>query len=92
LALELLIKSKSGYRPDDFVPVEKPNDPIWIRLFAVAIFIYIASIFRPKTLLGLGKMKNKLVLYKIWIKLVLVTLPAILILGPFWETIVKWFY
>ena len=92
MAIELLIKSKSGYRPDDFNPIEKPNNPIWIRLFAVSVFIYIASYFRPKTLIGLGKMKSKLVIYKVWIKLVLITLPAILILGPFWKTIVKWFY
>lgn len=92
MAIELLIKSKSGYSLDDFIPVEKPNNPIWIRLFAVAVFIYIASYFRPKTLIGLGKMKSKLVFYKIWIKLVLVTLPAILIIGPFWKTIVQWFY
>jgi len=92
LAIELLIKSKSGYLPDDFVPIEKSKSPIWIRLFAVAAFIYIASFFRPKTLIGLGKMKKTLFFYKFWIKLVLVTLPAFLIFGPFWKSIVNWFY
>jgi hypothetical protein len=92
LALELMLKSKSGYVPSSFEPIEKPNNPIWIRLFVVSVFIYIVSIFRPKTLIELGEMKNKLAIYNIWIKLVLVTLPAILILGPFWKIIVKWFY
>lgn len=92
LALELLVKSQSGFRPNDFVPQEKSNDPIWIRILAVILFVFIAAIFRPKTLIGLGKMKNVLNVYKIWIKLVLITLPTVLVIAPFWKTIVKWFY
>lgn len=92
LALELILKSKSGYRPNDFELIEKPTNPLWIRLFVVAIFIYIISIFRPKTLLGLGLNKTKLNIYKFWIKFVMFTLPAVVIIGPFWKFIVKWLY
>lgn len=92
IALELILKSKSGYVPADFERIEKPNNPLWIRLFAVAVFIWIASIFRPKTIIGLGKQKWKLYLYNFWIKLVLITLPAVLILAPFWKSIAQWLY
>ena len=92
LALELLIKLESGFRPENFELIEIPNNPIWIRLFIVSVFIYIAAVFRPKTMIGLGLIKKKLAIYKVWIKLVLITLPAVLILGPFWKLIVQWFY
>lgn len=92
LALELLIKSESQLRPDNFELIEKPNNPVWIRLFIATIFLYIASFFRPKTIIGLGIKKRKLVIYNFWIKFVLITLPAILIFGPLWQIILTWFY
>lgn len=92
LAIELLTKLGSGFMPKNYEPVEKPNDPIWIKLFAVAVFISLVSIFRPKTLIGLGKMKRILIIYKTWIKIVSVTVPTMIILGPLWKAITKWLF
>lgn len=91
-AIELLLKSESGYAPRDFVSVKKPKNPLFMRLLIIGIFVYVVSIIRPKTTIGVGKMKQKLIFYKFWIKFVTITLPTILIIAPFWKTITNWLY
>lgn len=91
-AIVLLLKSESGYIPKDFIRIKKPMNPVFLKLLILGIVIYIFSFFPPKTTIGVGKMKQRLVFYKFWIKLVTVTLPTILILAPFWKTITNWLY
>jgi hypothetical protein len=91
-AIEILLKFQSGFVPMDFEKQEKPKNPVLIRVFFVGFFIFLISIIRPKTTLGLGKLKQLLFFYKFWIKLVTYTLPSILILTPFWRTITSWLY
>lgn len=92
LAFELLLKLESNYQPKTFQPILEPNNPIWIKLFVCTILVFIAVLFKPKTTIGLGEMKSRLKLSKFWIKFVLITLPAIIIIGPIWNSVLAWLY
>jgi len=90
-AIDLLLKSESGYIPKDFIKQDKPRDPIFFRLLLMGIFIFIVGIIKPKTVMGVGKMKGKYAFNLFWIKLVTLTLPTALILVPFW-TLTDWLF
>jgi len=91
-ALELLLKLQSGYVPKDFVPTEKPKNPIYIRLLALSSLLYLICRVKPKTTIGLGKRKFLYKFYKFWVIFVTITIPTFLVILPFWEMIVSWLY
>ena len=91
-AIDLLLKSESGYVPDDFVKEEKPRDPMYLRLLLIGVFIFTIGIIRPKSTVGIGQMKAKYKSQLFWIKVVTITLPTALILGPFWKNLTSWLY
>ncbi|WP_300661511.1 hypothetical protein [Fluviicola sp.] len=86
-AVELLIKQQTNYVPSDFVPQKIEKDPIYLIWLCITSFLFIVAAIPPVTIIGLGKRKRKVELYKVWIKIVTVTVPAALIIGPFWDYI-----
>lgn len=94
-AIDLLLKSESNYVPSNFKPVQiptEPRNPIYLKILVVAIFVYLVSLIRPKTTIGIGKMKEKMTYHKIWIKFVMITLPGVLIISPLWNFIYDWIF
>ncbi|WP_162343228.1 hypothetical protein [Cyclobacterium salsum] len=91
-AIDLLLKSESGYVPDEFIKEEKPRDPIYLRLLLIGVFVFIIVIIKPKTTVGIGQMKARYGFYLFWIKFVTIILPTALILGPFWRKLTMWLY
>lgn len=91
-ALELVLKLNSGYTSKEFIPKEKPKEPIFYRIIFLLQFILWIAIISPKTTIGIGKRKFRYKFYKFWIKLVTITIPTFLIVIPFWEKIVNWLY
>lgn len=91
-AIELLLKINTNYQPADFTATVKPKSTIYYKLLFLTILFCLISYFRPKTTIGLGKAHSQYNFYKIWIKFVTVTIPAILIIGPFWNKILEWLY
>lgn len=83
-AVELLMKEQINYPPKDFVPQKIESDPIYLIWLCITSFLFIVAAIPPVTIIGLGKRKRKVELYKVWIKIVTVTVPAALIIGPFW--------
>lgn len=86
-AVELLMKEQINYAPKDFVPQKIENDPVYLIWLCITSFLFIVAAIPPVTTIGLGKRKRKAELYKVWIKIVTVTVPAALIIGPFWDYI-----
>ncbi len=91
-AVELLLKMQSNYQPKDFIAKEKPKDATEYKVLTLIAFITIVAYLRPKTTIGLGKSKAEYAFYKVWIKTITITIPAICIIGPFWDKIIKWLY
>jgi len=86
-AIETILKIESDYKPANFKPIyEKPN-PIYLKVFVFLIVLLVCSIIRPNTAIGLGKNKSKLKFYRFWIRLITITLPSLLIIGPFTKKI-----
>ncbi len=83
-AVELLMKEQINYAPKDFVPQKIEKDPIYLIWLCITSFLLIVAAIPPVTIIGLGKRKRKVELYKVWIKIVTVTVPAAIIIGPFW--------
>lgn len=91
-AIELMMKYNLGYVPKDYAYIEQPRNPIYLRLSWVSIFLVLTLLVRPKTTIGIGKMTTTLTFYRYWIRLITVILPAVLILGPFWQFIIDLIY
>jgi hypothetical protein len=92
LAVELLLKYSSNYRPKDFVPTEKQGDPEYFRLFILSLYVFLIGIIRPRTTFGVAKRKFLYRFYKFWIKFVMITVPTALIIAPLWKEITIWIY
>jgi hypothetical protein len=92
VAVDLFTQAIFNYTPDDFVPSPKAKNPIYLKSFFVILFVWVASVFRPKTIVGVGRKEQNLKAYNFWIKLVTITLPFALIVAPFWSVITSWLY
>lgn len=84
-AIELILKYNSNYIPVNVKEITKYNTNA-IKLSIMALIFSLIAYFNPKTTIGLGKQKKMLSFYKIYIKLILVTIPAIFIIPP----IIEW--
>lgn len=80
-ALELLLKYETNFMPDSFKPITKVNHTT-VKFISLSFFIFLLSIFKPKTTIGIGSHKSLLSFYKIYTKVVIVSLPTIFILPP----------
>lgn len=64
----LLLKLQANYVPESIKSQTKElTDPAMKKLLIASIFILLASLIRPKTIIGIGKNYMKYKLYKIWI-------------------------
>lgn len=84
-AIELLLKYSTDYRPQNIKEIRKINKRA-IQFFSMSFIIFLLSIFRPITTIGIGEHKSLLNRYKVYTKFVLITLPALFIIPP----IVEW--
>jgi hypothetical protein len=91
-AVELGLHIQSGFVPSNFVPKEQEKDPKDIKILVGLIFLFLVFIFKPKSVIGIGKNKAVLDSRRIWIKIVTVTIPAALIIAPLWNRISQWIY
>lgn len=81
-ATELILKYISDYKPKSSESEIYIVNKIPFQIFLISTFIVLVSIFRPKTIIGLGKRKSRLEFYKVYTKLVLIILPTTFILMP----------
>jgi hypothetical protein len=77
-AVDLLLKINSGYVPPEIKEKTKINE-IAKRITIISLAFFLIGMFKPITLIGIGKDINKLKLYKRYIKFVLFVIPAIFI-------------
>lgn len=73
-AIEMLLQIQSGYIPEDFHPnieINKTIRNIWL----VALTGLIILLIKPRTVIGLGQCKWKVVFYRKWAYFVLVFIP-----------------
>jgi hypothetical protein len=80
-AMELLLKYISEYRPLSAKPYRGFNKT-FIEIICLFTLTLLVSIYKPKTIVGIGKKKSKLNFYIWYSKIVLVTIPTIFILTP----------
>jgi len=87
-AIDLLLRINSNYIPNNIVEEKKVNSFAKNGLI-ITLPIVLFAIFKPKTILGLGKDKKILKLYKQYMKLVLLIIPAIA-LYPFITDLIRY--
>lgn len=89
-AIELSLIIQTEYDPTT-PPVNK-NIPSWLKiLFWSGLILNILLSFRAKTLLGIGKGRKLIINWKIWNKLVGITIPGLLFTSFVWPLLVEWF-
>ncbi len=68
-AILLILKLQSNYIPDKIKAgaIEVRNKEA-TKVLVVSLIVFIISLVRPKTIIGIGKKYNKLQLYKFWIR------------------------
>ena len=80
-AVELLLKYESDYKPENVKPVKIENT--WAtQAFSLCLISMFIGLARPKTTIGLGRRKRKLTFYKWSSRVILITIPALLIYPP----------
>jgi len=86
-AMELILSNQTNYTPENYVTTAVANKQIKQRTFIASIVLFIFSVVRPKTTIGIGRRKNCLNFYRIWLRLVVVTIPVTFIVSPLVEYI-----
>lgn len=87
-AITLILKTTSDYIPEKTKNKEIINTTA-IKISSIAFLLIILSLIKPRTTLGIGKNKFKLISYKRYIQIVLITLPIIFIITPLFEAFKK---
>ncbi|MDO1512246.1 hypothetical protein Q2T41_06215 [Maribacter confluentis] len=77
-AVELLLKINSGYISDDVEEETRINQTAK-RVSIIALAFCLIGIFKPKTIIGIGKHKRTLKFYKYYLRFVLFVIPAIFV-------------
>ncbi len=77
-ALMLVLKLQSDYLPKNVKQetIEVPNETAR-KIFLATSILWLASLIRPQTIIGIGKKQNRLKLYKLWIKVIYGTLAVL---------------
>lgn len=91
-AIELILKLNSDYSEQEFTPPKKERNPRLLKVAVILFIIWIVAANSPKTTIGLGKLRQRLVYYRLWIKLVTYTLPLLLFVTPFLDKITNWLW
>lgn len=86
-AMELILANQTNYTPENYVGTAVANKEMKQRIFIASLVLFIFSIIRPKTTIGIGARKSRLNFYRIWWKLVVVTIPVTFIVSPLVEYI-----
>jgi hypothetical protein len=84
-AIELLLKYNIEYKAEDQEATRAINKGA-LKIFLSTLFLVVISIFKPKTIIGIGANKRLVKFYRAYSYFVLVTIPSIFILPP----LVKW--
>ena len=77
-AMDLLLKINSGYVPPEIKEETRVSETAK-RVSIISLAFCLIGIFKPLTLIGIGKHKNKLKFYRRYMKLVLFVIPGIFI-------------
>jgi hypothetical protein len=85
-ANELLLKINTNYLPEDAQSIEKVNYGL-IKVSVIAAILALIFWFNPRTTIGVGKHKNHIKYYRLYSKIILLTIPALFILPPIVEFI-----
>jgi hypothetical protein len=73
-AIEIILQQESGYIPDTFQPDVSINNTIF-NGWLIVLLILIILLIKPKTVIGIGKNKWKVIFYRKWTYFVLVFVP-----------------
>lgn len=88
-AIDLLLKINSGYVPADIQEEIKINETAK-KGAIIALAFCLIGIFKPKTIIGVGKDKSKLKLYKRYMKFILFVIPGIFLYPYIVDLIKNW--
>lgn len=89
-AIELLLKLNTNYLPLEVQPIEEISYTS-IKVSVFSLLLMIVLLIKPRTTIGLGRHKNKVKLYKNYIKFVLISVPAIFFLPILYGIIMNFF-
>jgi hypothetical protein len=73
-AVQILLENESNYVPENFSPSTQTNKTVF-NIWLAALVILIILFIRPRTVIGLGKNKWKVIFYRRWTYFVLVFIP-----------------
>lgn len=73
-AVQILLENESNYVPENFSPSTQTNKTVFT-VWSAALVILIILFVRPRTVIGLGKNKWKVIFYRRWTYFVLVFIP-----------------
>lgn len=85
-ALELILKHNSNFVPEGIEPKISYNI-FFLKMFALGSLLVFLAGFRPRTIIGVGKNKWRLEFNKFYINFVLIVVPSVFIVVPFYEYI-----
>ncbi|GAA3950997.1 hypothetical protein [Hymenobacter algoricola] len=80
-AMELMLKYTTNYVPENVVEKTRINKNA-IRYTLVGVALLMAGIFHPKTVIGVGRNKPYLEVYKWYTRFMVVTIPGVLLYPP----------
>ena len=78
-AIEIILKLQTEYSPDldNYKTTFRPKV---LKIILISTFCFFILFITPKTTIGIGKYKQKLMFYKFWKKFVLISLPSVIVL------------
>lgn len=91
VAIELMLKYNSNFRPESIEPKISYNRTALKIIFLGGMLIFF-GVLRPHTVIGVGKNLSLLRFYRFYINFVLVVIPTVFIIVPFYGYIKELFY
>lgn len=73
-AIQILLENESNFVPNDFNPPTQTNKTL-LTIWLYSVVILVILFIRPRTVIGIGKNKWKVIFYKRWTYFVLVFIP-----------------
>lgn len=87
-AIELLLKYTTDYQPVKIISI-KTYDKQAVVILIISVIIFFTMIIKPKTTLGIGKLEKLSKVYVSYTKLMLITLPSMIIIPVIVDWIIK---
>jgi len=87
-AIELLLKYTTDYQPVKIISI-KTYDKQAVVILIISVIIFFIMIIKPKTTLGIGRFEKTSKAYDTYTKLMLFTLPSVIIIPILVDWIIR---